>query len=158
MQKYKKFNLIIINIINNTKKTCTFATMKEENKDITDTLCRITGIRETDARFGEPFIGAFSAFASQSHEEVLAASYICSLFLSAIFNKFPTEKLNAFVHYTKEHYKYFSFNCKMYDNIFAQMNENTLKSVPLFDKEGYSVLRHCSKQDIFEAFDFYTNI
>ena len=132
--------------------------MKEENDDITNTLRRITGIKETDDRFGEPFIGAFNAFASQSHEEVLAASYICSLFLSAIFNKFPTEKLNAFVHFTKEHYRNFSFNCKMYDNIFAQMDENELKSVSLFDKEGHCVLRHCSRQDIYEAFDFYTNI
>ena len=132
--------------------------MEENREKISDIFCRIAGITGLDAKFGEPFIKAFGKFRTQGNEEVLVASYTCSLFLSAIFNKFPTEKLNAFVHYTKEHYRYFSFNCKMYDYIFAQMNENTLKSVPLFDKEGYSVLRHCSKQDIFEAFDFYTNI
>lgn len=132
--------------------------MKEQNGDIGNCLCRIAGITELDDRFGEPFIKAFGISASLNHDEVLAASYICSLFLSAIFNKFPTEKLNTFVHFVKEHYRRFSFNCKMYDKIFSQMDENGLKNVVLFDKEGCMMVRHCSKQDIFEAFDFYTNI
>jgi hypothetical protein len=132
--------------------------MKEQNKDVRSCLCHIAGITELDERFGEPFIKAFGISSSLSNEELLAASYICSLFLSAIFNKFPTEKLNTFVHFVKEHYTRFSFNCNMYEKIFSQMDENGLKNVVLFDKEGCIMLRDCSKQDIFEAFDFYTNI
>ena len=131
--------------------------MKEKNKDITNNLCRIADVGELDKGFGEPFIKAFMQFAPQNHDEVLVASYTCTLFLSAIFNNFPTEKLHTFVHYTKEHYSRFSFNCKMYEEIFSRMNEDDLKAVVVLDKERHFIRRQCSKQDIFEAFDFYTN-
>lgn len=131
--------------------------MNDRKNDITGNLCRIAGITEPDEKFGEPFIKAFSMFAPQSHDEILVASYTCTLFLSVFFNNFPTEKLHTFVHYTKEHYSRFSFNCKMYEEIFSHMNEDDLKAVVLLDKERNFILRQCSKQDIFEAFDFYTN-
>lgn len=140
------------------KKTCTFAMMEKNRENISNELCRIAGITELDMRFGEPFINSFKKFMPQKPKEVLAASYICSLFLSVIFNKFPTDKLHTFVHFAKEHYERFSFNCKMYEEIFSYINEEELDSVTLLNKEGYCVYRHCSKQDIFEAFDFYTNI
>ena len=131
--------------------------MKEQNKDVRSCLCHIAGITELDERFGEPFIKAFGISSSLSNEELLAASYICSLFLSAIFNKFPTEKLNTFVHFVKEHYTRFSFNCNMYETIYNQMEKAELESVPLLDSQGHCTPRRCSKEDIFEAFDFYTN-
>ena len=131
--------------------------MKEKNDGIADALCRIAGITEVDRRFGEPFIGAFGKHCAQRNSEVLVASYTCSLFLSAIFNKFPTERLHTFVHFTKEHYSRFTFNCKMYENIFAYIGEDELKEVALLGKDGETVHRQCSKQEIFEAFDFYTN-
>jgi hypothetical protein len=90
-------------------------------------------------------------------EKVLAAAYTCSLFLSAILKGFPTAKLHTFVHFTKENVQRFSFNCKMYEEIFSHMNEDDLKAVVLLDKERNFIRRQCSKQDIFEAFDFYTN-
>lgn len=131
--------------------------MKEKKEEITDNLCRIIGTQKLDSMFGEPFIGAFSKFMSQGKEEVYVASYTCSLFLSVILNKFPTEKLHTFVHFTKEHYKRFSFNCKMYEDIFSNITEENLKNVTLLSMDGSCTYHTCSKQDIFEAFDFYTN-
>lgn len=139
------------------KKTCIFAVMKEENKEISNCLCRIAGLAELDTRFGEPFIKAFGKFKPQGNEEVLVASYTCSLFLSVIFNKIPTEKLHIFVHFTKEHYHRFSFNCNMYEEIFSHICDKEPTTVLLIDKDGGYTTRQCSKLDIFEAFDFYTN-
>lgn len=131
--------------------------MKENRQEITDTLCRIVGLTELDSKFGEPFIKAFGKITQQNHDVVLVASYTCSLFLSVIFNKIKTEQLHTFVHFTKEHYSCFSFNCNMYENIFSHINDDDLKSVALLNKEKRFIHRQCSKQDIFEAFDFYTN-
>lgn len=131
--------------------------MKEKKEEISTNLCHITGTQELDEQFGEPFIEAFHKFMPQGKEEIYVAAYTCSLFLSAIFNKFPTEKLHTFVHFTKEQYKRFSFNCKMYDDIFSNITGESLKNVALLDKDGNNTHRACSKQDIFEAFDFYTN-
>lgn len=124
---------------------------------IKEQLCRITDIAKLDDNFGEPFIKAFSIFMPNEREKVIVASYTCSLFLSSIFNGFPTNKLHTFVHFTKEHFSRFSFNCKMYDSIFTHMNDEDLNSVVLFNEKGSFTTRKCSKQDIFEAFDFYTN-
>lgn len=132
--------------------------MKEIKEEIIKNLCRITGVPELDESFGEPFIKAFSKFRPQGCEEVFVAAYTCSLFLSVIFNKFPSEKLHTFVHFTKEHYHRFSFNCKTYEPLFSNIAEEDLVAVSLIDQEGKNAYRNCSKQDIFEAFDFYTNI
>ena len=131
--------------------------MKGRNNDISNCLCRITGVSVLDTRFGEPFIKAFGKFKPQSNEEVLVASYTCSLFLSVIFNKIQTDKLHTFVHFTKEHYHRFSFNCNMYEEIFSHICDEEPTTVLLIDKCGKYTTRQCTKQDIFEAFDFYTN-
>ena len=131
--------------------------MEENREKISDIFCRIAGITGLDAKFGEPFIKAFGKFRTQGNEEVLVASYTCSLFLSAIFNKFPTDKLHTFVHYTKEHYNRFSFNCNMYESIFSNIDAEELRAVALLNKDGKPATRECTKQDILEAFDFYTN-
>lgn len=130
---------------------------REASEFIKDKLCHILCIEKIDDNFGEPFIKAFSKFMPNEEEKVLAAAYTCSLFLSAILCGFPTAKLHMFVHYTREHLQRFSFNCKMYEEIFSHMDESILERVPLLDKNGGETTRACSKQDIFEAFDFYTN-
>ncbi len=132
--------------------------MKENDKelhDIKEVLARITGNRATD-EFGEPFIAMFSAF-GVAKENILPAAYICSLFLSAIFNGFPTEKLHIFTHYVRDNCSLPSFDCKMYEKLYASQGSKVYESVLLIDKSGRTLPRNCSKQDIFEAFDFYTN-
>lgn len=132
--------------------------MKESDKelhDIKEVLARITGNRATD-EFGEPFIAMFSAF-GVAKENILPAAYICTLFLSAIFNGFPTEKLHTFTRYVRDNCSLSSFDCKMYEKLYASQGSKVYESVLLIDKSGRTLPRNCSKQDIFEAFDFYTN-
>ena len=132
--------------------------MKESDKelhDIKEVLARITGNRATD-EFGEPFIAMFSAF-GVAKENILPAAYICTLFLSAIFNGFPTEKLHTFTRYARDNCSLPSFDCKMYEKLYASQGSKVYESVLLIDKSGRTLPRNCSKQDIFEAFDFYTN-
>lgn len=113
---------------------------------------------EPHPMFGEPFMSAFKAtYTSGSEEEITAAAYICSLFLSAISEGFPTERLHTFVKYVKERCECFTFDCKMYDAILDKMENDSLRHVALIDSNAHTVFRECSRNDIKEAFDFYTN-
>lgn len=127
-----------------------------ENKEFLKNFEKVVGIVPPEG-FGEPFISAFLAFYNGEKNEVLVASYTCSLFLSAILLGFPTTKLHTFVHNVQENYTRFSFNCKMYDTIFAHMNEKTLSAMTLLDVNSQVAICECRKEDVFEALDFYTN-
>ena len=108
--------------------------------------------------FGEPFFGAFKAAYSNGDESVIRpAALICSLFLSTILEGFPSDRLNTFVRYTRDHCSSFIFDCRKYDEIYALMKPEMLGSVALIDKDGKTRFKECSKQEILEAFDFYTN-
>lgn len=113
---------------------------------------------EPHPMFGEPFMSAFKAtYTSGSEEEITAAAYVCSLFLSAISEEFPTERLHTFVNYVKEKCSRFTFDCKMYDTILDKIGNDSLRQVALIDSNAHTVFRECSRNDIKEAFDFYTN-
>ena len=135
-----------------------FAQMEEKTgkSSIAETFERITGTLPPKG-FGEPFATAFSALYKGDKEEIAAAAYTCSLFLSAILEQFPTEKLHIFVHNIQENYRRFSFNCKMYETIFENMGSNALCDIALLDNSGHACSKKCDKKDIFEALDFYTN-
>ena len=107
--------------------------------------------------FGEPFAAAFTALYNGNEEEIVAAAYICSLFLSAIIEGFPTARLHTFVHYIQENCRRFTFNCNMYESIFNKMSGEKLKAVCLLKSDNQTITRECNKKDIFEALDFYTN-
>ena len=108
--------------------------------------------------FGEPFMSAFKTVHPKgSEEEIRTAAYTCTLFLSAILEGFPTDKLNIFVRHTRDNCSRFTFDCKRYDMIFGSMPPSSLTQVTLLDKDGNTRTRECCKQDIYEAFDFYTN-
>ena len=131
-----------------------------ENSIMTEpdkTLARLAtaGLKED---FGEPFLSAFRAVHPQgSEEELKTAAYTCTLFLSAILEGFPTDKLNIFVRHTRDNCSRFTFDCKRYDIIFGFISPCSLTRVTLLDKDGNTRTRECYKQDIYEAFDFYTN-
>ena len=128
-----------------------------EHSNLRETLSAISG-REPHPSFGEPFMHAFAALHTTGNsEEITVAAYICSLFLSAIFEGFPTGKLHIFVNHTRENCSRFTFDCRMYDTILDRVDKESLKRVPLMDIDGNTVFRQCSKDDIKEAFDFYTN-
>lgn len=107
--------------------------------------------------FGEPFISAFKALDQREENEVKAAAYICSLFLSTIKAGFPTDKFHILVHYIHENYSRFYFDCRMYDKIVGQISDEALKKVIIIDKALNTVEKECSKNDIEAALDFYTN-
>ena len=117
---------------------------------------QILGITPPEG-FGEPFTTAFSRLYNGSEEEIMAAAYICSLFLSALLEEYPTARLHTFVHHAQESHGRFSFNCDMYGNIFKEMDKEALHAVCLLGGDNIPTVRACSKEDIFEAFDFYTN-
>ena len=127
------------------------------SKNIKELLQAIAG-HSLPENFGTPFTTTFPQFHNaESEEQLQAAGYICSLFLSCILTGFPSEKLNIFTHQAQEHCTRFTFNCNMYETIYNQMEKAELESVPLLDSQGHCTPRRCSKEDIFEAFDFYTN-
>lgn len=127
------------------------------SKNIKELLQAIVG-HSLPNNFGTPFTTTFPQFHNaESEEQLQAAGYICSLFLSCILTGFPSEKLNIFTHQAQEHCTRFTFNCNMYETIYNQMEKAELESVPLLDSQGHCTPRRCSKEDIFEAFDFYTN-
>ena len=109
------------------------------------------------AGFGEPFATAYSRLYNGNKEDIKAAAYTCSLFLSAFLEEYPTAGLHTFVRHVQDNYGRFSFNCDMYGNIFKEMNKETLHAVCLLGRDNTPTMRKCSKEDIFEAFDFYTN-
>ena len=117
---------------------------------------QILGIAPPDG-FGEPFATAYSRLYNGNKEEIMVAAYTCSLFLSVLFEEYPTARFHTFVHRIQENYGRFSFNCDMYENIFKEMDNDALHAVCLLEKNNVPSLRECSKEDIFEAFDFYTN-
>ncbi len=126
-----------------------------ENLNLKKAFAAIIG-HEVPERFGEPFLTLFRD-ASAKKEGNNAAAYICSLYLSAFLEKFPTEKLHTFVRYAKEECELFSFDCRMYEELYSRIPNEELNSVILIDVHGNHCYRKCYKQEIFEAFDFYTN-
>ena len=131
--------------------------MQANGGNIKELLETIAG-HPVPENFGTPFTTTFPQFhKAESEEQLQAAGYICSLFLSCILTGFPSNKLNIFTHHVQEHCTRFTFNCNMYETIYNRMEISELDNVPLLDSHGHSTQCRCSKKDIFEAFDFYTN-
>ena len=130
--------------------------MAIENMHIDKAFERIVGSPPPQG-FGEPFATAFQELYDDDIEEIAAAAYTCSLFLSAILEGYPTATLHTFVHHVQENHRRFSFNCNMYETIFCRMRPEMLQNVCLLGRDNNPKQRECSKEDIFEAFDFYTN-
>ena len=122
----------------------------------TELLSIITGI-ETDANFGKPFIDAFAILFKENgkEERIIATGITCSLFLSCLKKKFPTEKLNTFVRNIREEQPFIIFDCKSYEALYTAMPKDDFL---LLDQEMQYSINKVSKDDIFETFDFITNI
>ena len=106
--------------------------------------------------FGAVFAKAFSKkFTNRTtEEELVAAGIICSLFLSSILEGFPTIKLHTFVRNIRDEYSLFTFDCKSYDPLYESIEKN---EILLLDKNCEYQTRNIAKNDILEAFDFFTN-
>lgn len=131
--------------------------MKGDNDIAIKELFRQTTGCTVSETFGAPFVAAFSKYHKADEEQIIAAAYCCSLFLSCILAGFPTNRMHTFVHCAREQCSRFLFNCKMYDTLFSNIPSQLLDAVVLLNSECCSILRTCKKEDIYEAFDFYTN-
>ena len=117
-------------------------------------LGKIAG-RTIETDFGKPFLEGFRALRNDGREEEMeVAAYVCSLYLSCAFTEFPTEKMHLFIHNTRDSYCRFSFDCRTYEKLYGMMPKEPFR---LLGNDGRPVVRDCSKQEIFEAFDFFTN-
>ena len=89
-----------------------------------------------------------------------AAAFLCGCATQEQLDKLEqVEKqaeVNA-VNYVKEKCSRFTFDCKMYDTILDKIDNDSLRQVALIDSNAHTVFRECSRNDIKEAFDFYTN-
>jgi hypothetical protein len=119
-------------------------------------IARISG-SDIAPEFGEALLTAFSSAGFNSKEEQCVAAFSCTLFLSAIIGGFPTEKLHIYVRHTRDNCKRLMFDCKMYEKIYSCIPGEEPKKIALLDKKGECTIHECSKQEFFEAFDFYTN-
>ena len=128
--------------------------MHEE--DIKKKLEELVG-KEIYNEFGQPFTKIFEQAYNGNKNDIQVAAYTCSLFLSCLLAKMPTVILNTFVYYTKERDSRFSFNCNMYETLFTKIEGTDLENIPLFSEKKELARHTLTKQDIFEAFDFYTN-
>ena len=117
-------------------------------------LEKITGTI-IDKEFGKPFLESFRPlWNDKTEEEIEVAAYVCSLFLSCILAGFSTEKMHTFIHNTRESYSRIMFDCRAYEKLYEMM---TKEPFMLLGSDGRPVVRECGRQEIFEAFDFFTN-
>lgn len=95
------------------------------------------------------------------HGYAVAWGLVCELYLSSAYFSFPTETMHEVVRFINSHYGKFSLSCDDYDDLFALMKHDK-KNVG--DKIQFALLsgtgkvrinRTMSKEQIFEALDFY---
>ena len=95
------------------------------------------------------------------HGYAVAWGLVCELYLSSAYFSFPTETMHEAVRFINTHYGKFSLSCDDYDDLFTLMKHDK-KNVG--DKIQFALLsgigkvrinRTMSKEQIFEALDFY---
>lgn len=109
------------------------------------------------------------AFESLSFEEnrpvmhgyAVAWGLVCELYLSQKQTGFPTEKLRQTIDFIRKNYGTFAFSCKQYDRLYELMthdkkNEDDIINFTLLGNVGdIRINQKASKEEIFEALDFY---
>lgn len=95
------------------------------------------------------------------HGYAVAFGLICELYLSCIKLGFPTEKMRQTVNYIKDVYGTYQFTCDDYDDLFELMkhdkkNISSHINFSLLEDIGkVKINQTASKEEIFEAFDFF---
>ena len=119
-------------------------------------LTLITG-HDIMPEFASPLLQAFATIFAEkaSHDSYLSAGITGTLFLSAVLKGFPTAKLHTYVRNVREEVPAFSFDCKSYDKLFSIIGE---REMLLLDSEMNFQKAFVTKKELFEAFDFITNI
>ena len=95
------------------------------------------------------------------HGYAIAWGLVCELYLSFRKTGFNQDKLIKTIHFIKENYGVFSFDCNQYDRFYELMqhdkkNESSEINFTLLSDTGdIKINQTASKEEIFEALDFY---
>ena len=123
------------------------------------------GIRKA-LNLGHTVGHAFESLSHQLHNPIphgyaVAWGLICELYLSHKKLNFPSELLHQLLHYIRTYYGVYSFNCKQYETLYAFMlhdkknKSGQINFTFLKDIGNVEIDCHVSKDEIFEALDFY---
>lgn len=94
------------------------------------------------------------------HGYAVAWGIICELYLSLKICNFPQDKLRKTVHFIKENYHGFLYDCDQYERLYEYMkhdkkNESDTINFTLLSNVGeIEINQTASKEDIFESIDF----
>lgn len=95
------------------------------------------------------------------HGYAVAWGLVCELYFSCIKTNFPKDKLRQTVQFIKEHYGFFTFDCKQYDRLYELMthdkkNDAGIINFTLLEEIGQiRINQSATKEEIFEMLDFY---
>ena len=95
------------------------------------------------------------------HGYAIAWGLVCELYLSFRKTGFNQDKLTKTIHFIKENYGVFPFDCNQYDRLYELMqhdkkNESAEVNFTLLSDTGdIKINQTASKEEIFEALDFY---
>ncbi|MDR1747232.1 MAG: 3-dehydroquinate synthase [Tannerella sp.] len=95
------------------------------------------------------------------HGHAVAAGLVCELYLSYKHCGFPSDRLTQIVHYMKEYYPPFFFDCNDYEALFELMlhdKKNSGGIIRFVLLSGIGEIRidqSVAKERIYESFDFY---
>lgn len=123
------------------------------------------GIRKA-LNLGHTVGHAFEALALKRNKPMLhgyAVAYglICELYLSVMKTGFPVDKMRQTVNFIKQHYGMFYFTCDDYDELLELMShdkknvDGVINFTLLGDVGDIRINQPASKEEIFEALDFY---
>lgn len=125
------------------------------------------GIRKA-LNLGHTIGHAFESFALESKQPVLhgyavAWGLVCELYLAHMKTGFPLDKMRQTVQFIKEHYGRLAFNCKNYEQFYELMRHDKknasadeINFTLLSDIGEVKINQTASKEEIFEALDFYS--
>ena len=122
------------------------------------------GIRKA-LNLGHTIGHAFESYALEHkpvlHGYAVAWGLICELYLSAIKTCFPSDKMHQTVNFIKEHYGKMTITCDDYPTLLELMthDKKNVSGIINFTLLGgigdIRINQTASKQDIYEALDFY---
>ena len=98
------------------------------------------------------------------HGEAVAIGMICELFLSNKVLSFNFKKLFEVSEYLATYFKSFKIDYNIYDEIYEIMKhdkknkQDSIRFTLLRDIGDFEINQQCSKEDIFEALNFYFQI
>ena len=122
------------------------------------------GIRKA-LNLGHTVGHAFESFALNKrpilHGYAVAYGLVCELYLSAIKTGFPTDKMHQTVNFIHEHYGRMNITCDDYPQLLELMthDKKNVAGVINFTLLGgigdIRINQHATKDEIYEALDFY---